>query len=54
MVPNVSYDQIMSSTVTGVPSENFDFGFNVNSTQFRVSSVSIDSAKRPYKENGSS
>ena len=54
MVPSVSKDQSTSSTVTGLPSENRAPSRRVNSTKVRASSVLIDSAKRPYKVNGSS
>jgi hypothetical protein len=46
-VPTVSSDQITSSTVTGVPSENRASGRRVNSTQLRSAGVSMDSASRP-------
>ena len=44
---NVSIDQITSSTVTGLPSENLASGRRVNSTQSRPSPTEIDSAKSP-------
>ena len=43
----VSIDQITSSTVTGLPSENFAPSRRVNSTEERSGATSIDSASRP-------
>ena len=50
----VCMDHMTSSTVTGLPSEKRASGRSTNSTQDRASSVSIDSARSPYRENGSS
>ena len=44
---SVSIDQITSSTVTGLPSENLASGRSVNSTQSRSGPVSINSASSP-------
>jgi 3-hydroxybutyrate dehydrogenase len=45
--PAGKWDQITSSTVTGVPSENRASGRRENSTQSRSGPVSIDSASNP-------
>ena len=52
-LPSISKDQITSSTVTGVPSENRASFRKVNSTHDRSGGVSTDSAKSPYSVKGS-
>ena len=47
IVPNVSYDQMTSSIVTGELSLNFASFLSLNSTHSRFGPVSIDSAKSP-------
>ena len=44
---SVCIDQITSSTVTGLPSENRASGRSVNSTHSRFGPVSMVSASRP-------